>query len=288
MMKSTLITLSALALLFGTMLSSCNNVAPDKYMENPVTFDTIVISEQYHFLGDSANPFCSLVSSFIYPSDYADSVILQKMKQHFLTSFFGEDIVALDPNIAMSSYAKKYIAGYKELEQELVALFSENDKNPSQEALFTYYEISSNEILYNKCGLLSYRVFVEFYTGDAQGKHAYNNHTLYLQTGEALKEQDIFIEGYQDELSEIIVHAIAKDMDACNLEELENRGYFNVKEIYPNNNFYVDEEGITYTYNEYEIAAYNIGKTDAKLPFDEIRHLIREDSPIAPLIFTKK
>ena len=289
MMKSTFITLAKSLLLLGIILTGCRNPVIDQAaMDNPVLFDTIVTSERYHLLGDSTNPYCSLESSFIYPSDYPDKEMLQQLQKHFLTSFFGEDNASSDPKTAMDNYAKKYVNGYKLLEQEPALFSPESRQKTSLESMFTYYEISSNAIHFNQYNLLSYSDFIEFYTGGAHGKHAYNNHVLSLLTGKALNEQDIFIDGYQDELAEIIMLAIAKDHEVTLPEELENMGYFNVKEIYPNNNFYVDADGITYTYNEYEIAAYYIGKTDVLLPFEAIRHLIREDSPVTTLALLKK
>ena len=46
----------------------------------------------------------------------------------------------------------------------------------------------------------------------------------------------------------------------------------------------VDETGITYSFNEYEIAAYVVGVTNVHLPYKEIRYLLRDDSPISQLI----
>ncbi|HNP92166.1 RsiV family protein, partial [Macellibacteroides fermentans] len=55
--------------------------------------------------------------------------------------------------------------------------------------------------------------------------------------------------------------------------------------IFPNGNFSVDETGINYTFNEYEIAAYVVGATHVHLSFEEIKHLARKESPIAHLVF---
>jgi hypothetical protein len=289
-MKSQLTPFFAFLLLLATMIPGCKNLTPfqDNDPENPVTFDTIVSIEQYFLLGDSANPYCSLQTSFIYPFDYQDTTILQKVQKQFLTSFFGDNVSSMDPKMTLANYAKSYINGYKALEQEFSGLSRDKGNKQLWESLFTHYEVSSNEIRYNKNNLLSYSDFIEYHTGGAHPKHACNNHVLSLLTGEKLKEEDIFINGYQEELAGIIVKVIAKDLDAETPEELENRGYFNVKEIYPNNNFYADDEGITYTFNEYEIAAYHIGQTDVTLTYDLIRHLIRENSPLTPLVFTKK
>ena len=69
-----------------------------------------------------------------------------------------------------------------------------------------------------------------------------------------------------------------------NAKELENIGYFSIEEIFPNGNFLIDEKGITYTFNEYEIAAYVVGPTHVCIPFEEISYLLKGDSPISKFI----
>jgi hypothetical protein len=287
-MKSKIFIFAFPLLLSGMILTSCKQTTASIDKENNIRFDSIVVNERYYLLGDSANPYCTLESRFIYPSYYKDKNILNKLNRHFTYSFFGEDSISISPKEAMGNYVRKYITDYKELEGDFIEETKILGEKPHQESWFAYYEISSNEILYNKCDLLSYTVSVDYYTGGAHGAQGYNNFVIHLKTGNELEENDIFIENYQDDLSKIIVDAIASDNNVTDPLELEGMGFFNVKEIYPNNNFYVDENGITYTFNKYEIAAYFVGKIDVTLPFDKIRHLMLENSPVAPLVFTGK
>ena len=92
------------------------------------------------------------------------------------------------------------------------------------------------------------------------------------------------MDNYQDNLARILVDQIAKQNNVSDAKELENIGFFSVDEIFPNGNFLVDETGITYSFNEYEIATYVVGVTNAHLPYKEIRYLLRDDSPISQLI----
>lgn len=287
-MRFKIFIFAASLLYAGIIITSCKQTTANIDKENDIRFDSITVNERYYLLGDSANPFCTLEAQFIYPSHYKDKNILNKLNLHFINSFFGEDSVSVTPEEAMDKYVQKYITDYKELESDFTAETKLTGEKPHQESWFAYYEISSNEILYNKCDLLSYTVSVEYYTGGAHGEQGYNNFVMNLKTGNELEEKDIFIENYQDDLSKIIIDAIASDNNVTDPQELEGIGFFNVEEIYPNNNFYIDENGITYTFNKYEIAAYFVGKIDVTLPFDKIRHLMLENSPVAPLAFTGK
>ena len=278
-----------IALIFCILIVGCKQKnALNTEIENDIKFDSITVNEKYHILGDSTNPYCMLESSFIFPSEYKDKDMLDKLNIHFINSFFGEDTASVTPREAMDRYVEKYITDYKELESDFISETEILGKKPSQESWFAYYEMSSNEIIYNKCNLLSYTISVEYYTGGAHGGHGYNNYVLNLNTGEELDETDIFIENYHDSLAHIIVYTIATDNNLSAPEDLESLGYFNIEEIFPNNNFFIDENGITFTYNEYEIAAYSAGRIDVFLPYEKIRHILRENSPVAPIAFLKK
>jgi hypothetical protein len=278
----------ATLLLSAAFITNCKRTTANADKDNDIMFDTLMVNEQYHLFGDSTNPSCTLESAFIYPSDYKDKETLRKINRHFLISFFGEDNVSASPEEAMENYVNKYISEYKEIEKD----FPGEIKNTEEKAIaglsFTYYEMSSNEILYNKYDLISYTVSVDYFTGGAHGEQGYNNYVIYLQTGDLLEEKDLFVDNYQEDLARIIIDAIASDHQVADPAELENMGFFNIKEIYPNNNFYVDENGMTYTFNPYEIAAHSVGKIDVTLSYDKIRHLIRENSPIAALALTGK
>ena len=132
-------------------------------------------------------------------------------------------------------------------------------------------------------GAACFSVNFENYTGGAHGAHAYNHFVLDAKSGMRLTEEDIFVESYQDNLAEILVAQIAKQNNVSDPKELENMGFFSVDEIYPNNNFFVDETGFTYTFNEYEIAAYVVGPIHVHLPFEAVQFLLKPEGPVAQL-----
>jgi hypothetical protein len=278
----------ASCLFWGIAITGCKQSVVNINRENDIKFDTITVNEQYYLLGDSTNPYCTLESVFIYPCGYKDREALRKINRQFLISFFGEEASSASPEEAMGNYVNRYISEYRELEKDFIEELENTDKTMLPEALFSYFEVSSNEILYNKCDLISYCISVEYFTGGAHGNQGYNSYVIHLKSGNRLDEKDIFIDNYQDDLAQIIVDAIAADYNVADPSELEKMGFFNIKEIYPNNNFYVDGDGITYTFNSYEIAAYFVGRTDVTLPYGKIRHLMRENSPVSILAFTEK
>ena len=147
------------------------------------------------------------------------------------------------------------------------------------------YELLNDSILFNQKDVLCYSVYREYNAGTPSPVRTYPNWVIDLKTGNRVTESEIFNEDYKDDLAKIIVDAIALYNNVDKVADLENIGFYNINEIYPNRNFYVDDIGITYTFNESDIAAGALGATSVRIPYEKVRHLMRHDSPIAHLVF---
>ena len=268
---------------FSLLLTNCNK-GTKQAAENNIQFDSIQVDKVYHLLDSRENPNCNLQVNFIYPSQYTDKEILKKIQNQFVYDYFGEQYESLSPAEAVDQYTNDYLNSYKELEKEFETEIKKDPKAPVS-AWFSYYEMLSGHIAYNQYDIVSYTVNFENYTGGAHGSHAYNNHVIDLTTGAVVTEEEIFVSSYQDELARILIDAIAAQQGVDKTKGLENVGFFSVDEIFPNNNFLVTGEGLTYTFNEYEIAAYVVGAINVFLPYDSIDYLLKKESPIAAIVW---
>ncbi|MGP1420664.1 MAG: RsiV family protein [Tannerella sp.] len=265
------------------LLSACGSDAK-KVKENDIRFDTMTLKESYHMKNIETNPGCSLQINFLYPAEYQNQQVLKAAQQQFIRAFLGDDYMQCSPREAVSLYAVNYLNDFKKRETDFESDVEEHGSEPNDE-WYSSYEILSDSIYYNQNDLLSMVVSKEYDTGGAHNAHHYTNRVIDLRTGERVTEAAVFIEDYQDDLAKIIVDVIALYNNVDKASDLENIGFFNINEIYPNKNFYVDEVGITYTFNEYEIAAYVVGATSVRIPYEKIRHLLRKESPIAHIAF---
>lgn len=269
-------------MLMGIMVTACKTETK-KGQKNDVSFTSIQVEETYHLLGNPDNPNCNLQLNFTYPVKYGNPDILDKIQKLFTFSYFGENYEVLSPQEAVSKYVEDYLEMYKELEEDYKEDLKNADTTPVG-AWYSYYEMSSNEVMFNMDNLISYTVNFENYTGGAHGAHSVTNHVIDLTTGKFITEEDIFIDGFEAPLAQMLIDAIAEKNNLQDPKELENIGYFSIDEIYPNGNFLIDNEGITYSFNEYEIAAYVVGVTSIHFSFDKIRHLLKQESPISILL----
>lgn len=265
------------------LLSACGSDTK-KVKENDIRFDTMALKESYHIKNIETNPGCSLQINFVFPVEYQNQQVLKAVQQQFVGAFLGDDYMQSSPREAVNQYAENYLNDFKKRETDFESDVEEHGSEPNDE-WYSSYEILSDSIYYNQNDLLSMVVSKEYDTGGAHNAHHYTNRVIDLKTGERVTEAAVFIEDYQDDLAKIIVDAIALYNNVDKASDLENISFFNVNEIYPNKNFYVDEVGITYTFNEYEIAAYVVGATSVRIPYEKIRHLLRKESPIAHIAF---
>ena len=258
------------------------NTGVKKNPENPIQFDSLFFEKSYHFFDDDKNPGCSLQINYVYPVNYSNRDILTLMQQQFVSVFFDDIYKTLTPEEVVEKYTDYFIKTYKDVEQDFkIAL--ENHDMEIDEKWYVNEEFASNKIVYNRNDLLSFVVCKEYYYGGVRG-HNYVNRAIDLTTGRRITEDEIFADDYQDDLAKIIIDAIALSNNV-EMTELENIGFYNLEEIFPNNNFYVDESGITYTFNEYEIAAYVVGAVSVQISYDNIRHLLRREGPVSKLAF---
>ncbi|MCD7938230.1 MAG: DUF3298 and DUF4163 domain-containing protein [Tannerellaceae bacterium] len=267
-------------------LTGCQNKTTGKTGQgriNDIKFDSLQVDKESYLFNNTNNPYCHLQINFLYPVSTNPPAILDAVSQHFIITTFGEQITGLSPQEAVERFTKEYLDEYHGMEEYFQEDLQHNDDPEAIGNWYNYVELRYNEIYYNRNNILSYSTYREGFTGGAHGFHLLHNYVLDLTTGQQVRESDIFIEGYEGELAEILVKHITKENGVSRPEELEELGYFSIDEIYPNNNFLADEEGLIYNFNEYEIAPYSVGSTNVQISYPEIRHLLKPDSPVSKL-----
>jgi hypothetical protein len=249
---------------------------------NNITYDTISVAENYSLLNNPDNPKYELQLSFIYPAACADGEALGKIQPLFLSSFFGDSCKNYTPNEVTTRYVESKLRDYKMLEEE----FKKESKNPQKGSLirFFYHETASNEVIFDKGGLISFSVYVENYTGGAHAAHTLTNRVIDMRRGTFLTEDELFVDGFKDKMAQLLVKNVVAQNKLEDPKQLEELGFFEVDKIVPNGNFLIDDVGVTYSFNEYEIAAYSAGIIHVHVAYAELKDLLRKGNPIAHIV----
>jgi hypothetical protein len=271
-MKKVIYGYIVLSIMLLFFCISCKNKA--KITDNTLSFDTIRVDETQGN-GGSTNFSCHLSINFTYPNNYNDREKLRKLQSTFVERMFSMKYSGLSPQQAADSFKTQYVKNFQ------CEKFTDEDYNLEDETGFQYYLNLENKITYNRNNLISFLVKNESFEGGAHGSHSIFGYVIDLNTGEYITEDSFAGTSYKKNISNIIVKKIAESKKVNDPKHLENMGYNSIGDIVPNGNFTIDEKGITYYFNEYEIAAYFIGITKVFIPYEELRVFITDDNPIA-------
>jgi hypothetical protein len=189
---------------------------------------------------------------------------------------------------SINSFVLKYLLSSYNEEQEsldqVLSLFIEdynNLKRNMPEYLHGWYYHVTVTIVYSTSEILSLDLSRDSYTGGAHGSHHTEYANFNLKTGQRIKLEHILVDDYQQSLNAIAESNFRQIHDIEPEESLEDAGFwFEDNNFRLTDNFSINESGLTFFYNEYEIAPYYKGPTVLTLTYEELTDLIRKDGLI--------
>ena len=131
------------------------------------------------------------------------------------------------------------------------------------------------------------RTFCKAELAAKNGKVTMSTHRYYnfdLQMMKLIEFSDIFIESSIDDLTSLIKSNLMKQLNVKTEDDVINMGYFNLDNLLANNNFFVGDRGLTWTFATYEIACYSVGETVITLDYETLKPYMLENSEVIKLI----
>lgn len=215
---------------------------------------------------------------------------------------FAECNIALCWKYAIWDDAKE-VSGYKDAINVFLEEFRENKKEV-QEAVDNGEELSpsigwdfslSSEITWQSEKYFSFRSELFAYFGGVHPDCWYRNGTYSYQHGRPLRISDLFDKsallpvvklirahiGADETRSDYLRERMTNSLDVATYEEYAGKvdedgrpvpeeGYLPSQAPCVTENFMIVQEGIVWTYNEYEISSYTEGHTDVFVPWSEL------------------
>jgi hypothetical protein len=139
---------------------------------------------------------------------------------------------------------------------------------------YNYYRAIHGKVKYEKGELLTYCLDVNEYTGGAHNIYASNFENYDLKKMKTLRLNDLFVAGYTNKLTALLIRQLMKDKEVKTQEELTEKGYGSTGSITPTENFFFDDKGISFFYNVYEIAPFALGTVTIHLSFSQLKGLM--------------
>lgn len=246
-----------------------------------IDFDSIVVDKRIPLLleSDTTLPFADVNVKLIYPKKFRNEEDLARLQQIFLGTFFGEPVYdSMSPQQAMNNYITKYTDDYKDLSN---AYYNDKIRLKGEMPNWYWYSMSRlNKIVFQNDSLLAYAVEYSDYTGGAHGSYRLVYINIDLNNLVTLSEEDLFKPDYYKLLTDKLINNLMKQYNVSTPDSLVMHGFLTVDEIMPNNNFYLNDKGINYAYNQYEIAPYSMGVINITVPYSELEDILIPDGII--------
>lgn len=253
-------------------LKDDNGNVSDKFIltedyTNAIAFDLSQKADTSYLFDNKDNASASLQVSVLSIKGNAN----EQIKKGINKAFFDKEETANVDNL-INDYFTSYFAEYKKNENGL-------DSADIADMSFYWERINTMSVIYNDNGLLCVEIAFYDMSGGAHGNSAIAYHVYDVKQDKQLSKDDFFTENYSGRLTNILTEEVKRqveDIEGTVVERLTDAGYFDDL-ISPNNNFYINEAGIGFYYNAYEIAPYVMGETDVHLKKSLIKNLLRKD-----------
>ena len=189
--------------------------------------------------------------------------------QHGVAEFiFGKELASTDIRNTIDGYLKRETNIYRQCCADFQKTFNENGKEGSH-GMFCWSRVLEGHFLEPYNDMQSYLIYTYGYTGGAHGMDYEKGMTFSLSNGTRITETDLFEREYKPELSRILTAHLQESVS----EDVYDMLF--IKNIEPNGNFYIDEDGITYVYERYEIGPYVSGLVKVSVPWSELQGILK-------------
>ena len=227
-----------------------------------LTYKTFELSDSVELAGIDAG--CDVSCAF----DYVTGGVAEEVKEKINAAIVADHILydAADGLSDVPAACRRWVG-------EQLEGFSVEEGYDEENAWRFHFEFRREGHFTTACKsrkLQTYTVELNDYTGGAHGMEALVCNVFDLTTGEAVSEPDLFAEGYREGVSALLESALDAFLEA---QEEGDDLVFGAPE--PNGNFSVSEEGVTWTYNPYEIAPYAMGAIDLAVRWDDLKPYLK-------------
>jgi len=249
------ITSSILALILLVNLSSCEN--DTNASEGYLHFKKNTVQEKYGVCdGDSACGEINIEYPIFSKND--------KKVDDVLNAEITKDISTFYDAKTVEETAQKFISEFSDYTKE----FPDAIGN-IWEVKMKYYITTNTE------NLLALTFYMEGYTGGAHGFRTTTYTNYNPKTAEKLKLTDVVSD--VEKLRLLAEQVFIKEYDLDPKKSFNTQGFWFIDDLFAlNNNFEVSPKGITFYYNQYEIAPYSQGPIIVSIPMSKLKGILIE------------
>lgn len=273
-MRKQFVRTFCIMLSFSIFFIACKQ---ESRLPGNLKFDNITLEESQHLFADESKPLAKLKMDFTFIKESSDERMKDSINHMLQGLVFGDRFSSQHPEQAVRLYADNYFSSYrKDLEPMYREESAEMGEKPN-EVWYSYEHETETKVEYYDKHLLTYRFYMEEFTGGAHPVYFTYFQNIDLRTLKQIELNDLLIGEYDEELTDMLISQLMEDVGASTQDELEEFGYGTTADIIPTENFKLTPGGISFLYNIYEIAPYVLGPIEIDLSFKQLEPILNTE-----------
>lgn len=234
-------------------------------------FDSITVDTIAALIQEEGSPSANIHVTMMYAQGDKGTAFNQTIRKGgFLTpDYMGMLSDRLTMKQAVDSFVISYVNDYK---RDYAPLFrGDREHRDSYNLTYDCHTYVQN----HRGGIVCYIARSTMYGG---GEHSVTStiaKNIEVKTGKVITAADVFAEGFEQPLADLIVKKLCKLQDVKTLKELQEKGFFVDIEPYASDNFILGDGEITFIYVDSEIAPHEAGEIRVTLNDDELESVVK-------------
>lgn len=251
-----------LFILGATLFLACKRTKPEVLSyENPKwKVEELSKKVQIYLNADSTSRGMLLNFVFDYPSAFENDSLLKEIQSAFVFAFAGDGYQSMNPEEAFNAFLKKNV----DEGTEMGKMASGDGPDFS-----TYLKNITTSVFDTTNTIITARTVYEDYMGGAHGSHRTSYYNIDLSNGKILTDKDLFKKNTNNSLASLLQEQLNDT-----ISKGRSITVLYPESVKPNGNFYFDNDGVVYVFNEYEIAPYSDGLIEIRLPYSKVKQFV--------------
>jgi hypothetical protein len=238
------------------------------YNEGSFPLWCYTLADKYYLIdglvGKSA-PQAKIDVAILYPKNVSGPVG-DSLKLTISRHLSGEENIIRSPDKFMENLKSDFFGLYKKS--------TDGIEDFSNVASFVWEKSIVMKVLYNKNDIMSLKYEKTVNTGGTHSISMTEFSIFNLKNGKQLSLYDFLKPGFQDKMKRLVNDELRRMNGIKDDEPLSQSGFF-IDTISLSNDFYLNNDGIGFFYNYYEIAPFSAGTSDIFISFGKFKEFIK-------------
>lgn len=272
-----------LLLSFMTLMLSCNNGQKSNKGDGKpaITLKTQQLNDNSSFtMANGERCTITAEATIDYPVGSGEGVAIDSLQRLF-AAYVLESGDSLSLQDALRQVVTNSMHQYDFMNEPISEDMTAED---DVQATLKYATSTRITPIYNKNGIVTFERVDVVKKNDKVTSITHRYYSFDVKNAAIIEVNDLFRDDAVADVCQLLRQQLLAQNNATGNEQLNDLGYFNVENITVSNNFYFDDNCLTWSYLPNELAVEAVGEPKITIPYKDLEPSLCENSIIDRLI----